>query len=255
MISPTVVLIHGATVNRRMWDVVRTKLEPTYRVVTPDLPGHGAKAQEPFGFEAATLLMAQTIAAQGTKPVVLVGESLGGYVAMACASQLPPNRLRGLIISGASSNLHGRNLVPYYVKIAAVRAMQAILGRERITRSVIAQVREKARAPFIEGMISEGLQLDTYAQAVRDLRRIDFKQHLARIEAPILFVNGTKDRGHCVGEAEFIAASRDASARHFIWVEHGVSLWRSAEFAELVAAFLKRLDAPDATPTAASSIA
>lgn len=41
--DPTLVLLHGATLNSHMWDAVRRDLNPKYRVIAPDLPGHGAR--------------------------------------------------------------------------------------------------------------------------------------------------------------------------------------------------------------------
>ena len=41
--DPTLVLLHGATLNSHIWDAVRRDLNPKYRVIAPDLPGHGAR--------------------------------------------------------------------------------------------------------------------------------------------------------------------------------------------------------------------
>src|SRR5450830_853473 len=44
--TPVLILIHGATWNGRVWDVVRPQLDTAYRVLTPDLPGHGARGMK-----------------------------------------------------------------------------------------------------------------------------------------------------------------------------------------------------------------
>ena len=51
--DPTLVLLHGATFNAHMWDAVRRHLDPKYRVIAPDLPGHGSRLGEPFSFAGA----------------------------------------------------------------------------------------------------------------------------------------------------------------------------------------------------------
>ena len=67
-----------------------------------------------------------------------------------------------------------------------------------------------------------------------------------KIPVPIMFVNGGKDRGHVRFEARFVAAAQSATTHRFPGVEHGVSLWRSRDFADLTADFASRVFAPDA---------
>ncbi len=51
--APTLILLHGATLNGRMWDPVRRALDPRWRVLTPDLPGHGARSAERYTLPTA----------------------------------------------------------------------------------------------------------------------------------------------------------------------------------------------------------
>jgi hypothetical protein len=46
--QPSVILIHGATLNGRSWDPVRRAIDPRLRVLAPDLPGHGARQHERY---------------------------------------------------------------------------------------------------------------------------------------------------------------------------------------------------------------
>jgi pimeloyl-ACP methyl ester carboxylesterase len=90
-------------------------------------------------------------------------------------------------------------------------------------------------------MADAGIRSEAFAEAVRALNAVDFRQLVSSIQAPILFVNGGRDRGYLRFEASFIAAARSASSHRFPGVEHGVSIWRSEEFAEITAEFAGRV--------------
>ena len=87
--SPVLILLHGATLNGRMWDPVRRYLDPAYRVIAPDLPGHGTRRNEPYTVEAAVAAAVAAAQSVAPAPVILVGDSLGGYTSIASASALP----------------------------------------------------------------------------------------------------------------------------------------------------------------------
>lgn len=82
-----------------MWDPVVAALGAEFQVHTPDLPGHGARAGEPFRMAAAVAMVREVVEAVAPAPVVLGGDSLGSYVALASAPNLG-DRLRGLVLAG-----------------------------------------------------------------------------------------------------------------------------------------------------------
>src|SRR6202007_3321734 len=51
--TPTLILLHGATCNGRMWDALRRGLDPKLQVLAPDLPGHGSRRGEPYTLQGA----------------------------------------------------------------------------------------------------------------------------------------------------------------------------------------------------------
>lgn len=83
--GPPVVLLHGYPFNRSMWREQVDALSATYRVITPDLRGHGETTVPPG--PATMEEMAQDVAALldelEIKRVALGGLSMGGYVALA----------------------------------------------------------------------------------------------------------------------------------------------------------------------------
>lgn len=79
MTGPAVVLLHGVGLDHTMWEPVRTLLADSYRVVTPDLPGHGRRPPVPAGVSLSDL--AAGVADEIPPGAHLVGFSLGALVA------------------------------------------------------------------------------------------------------------------------------------------------------------------------------
>ena len=120
--APAIVFLHGTRLSRAAWTPQLDGLADEFRVIALDLPGHGSRAGEPFTLEAAAALVAATIrdeAADGR--AVVVGLSLGGYVAMALAAR-DPGCVRGLVLAGATAEPVGVRSIPY-------RALAAVMDR------------------------------------------------------------------------------------------------------------------------------
>jgi 3-oxoadipate enol-lactonase len=99
-VGQPVVLLHGYPFNRSLWNEQVTALSNSYRVITPDLRGHGESEATPG---AATMnRMAQDVALlldQLEIPrAVIGGLSMGGYVALAFYKQFP-SRVRALVLA------------------------------------------------------------------------------------------------------------------------------------------------------------
>jgi 3-oxoadipate enol-lactonase len=92
------VLLHGLGELAESWEVVRPALERHYRVIAPDLRGHG-ESEWP-GVYSLELMRDDTLALideLDLDPVTLLGHSMGGSVAYQIAEQ-HPGRLNRLII-------------------------------------------------------------------------------------------------------------------------------------------------------------
>jgi pimeloyl-ACP methyl ester carboxylesterase len=230
----TLILIHGATCNSRMWDAVRRNLDRRFRVVALELPGHGARRNEKFTLHGAVATVVEAARAVMPSPVVLIGDSLGGYTAMASASSLPRDQLEGLVLGGCSANVMGWAAVPFLVQAATFKVLIALFGEPRLIRQNLPMlVKLGMGEPDVQAIVDAGMSLGVFEQVVHALRGIDFRQMLAGIERPVLIVNGSRDKPMLRQEAGFLAAGRQVSGRR-IDCEHGVSMLRSAEFAGLV---------------------
>lgn len=100
----TVVLLHGFLENKTMWDAFLPELSKKYRVITIDLLGHGET--ESLGYvhsmeENAAVVFA-VLHELKIRKCVLIGHSMGGYVALAFA-ELYPENVKGIVLLNSTS--------------------------------------------------------------------------------------------------------------------------------------------------------
>lgn len=88
--GPVVLAVHGVTANHTCWGLLAEQL-PGIRLVAPDLRGRGRSAglPGPWGMAAHTADLAAVVRAAGAGPVVVVGHSMGGFVAVTFAHHHP----------------------------------------------------------------------------------------------------------------------------------------------------------------------
>ncbi|WP_445529203.1 alpha/beta fold hydrolase [Streptomyces cyslabdanicus] len=96
-----ILLIHGIGDSSDTWRDVMPGLARSYRVIAPDLLGHGAsdKPRADYSLAAYANGMRDLLGVLGIERVTLVGHSLGGAVAMQFAYQFP-ERCERLVLVG-----------------------------------------------------------------------------------------------------------------------------------------------------------
>jgi len=86
-----ILLVHGYLESHAIWDHFTENFLADFRVIAPDLPGHGQSATfgETHLMEDLAGSLLAILEAEGTGKVFMVGHSLGGYVTMAFADLYP----------------------------------------------------------------------------------------------------------------------------------------------------------------------
>ncbi len=94
-----VVLLHGYLESGEVWQPLTELLSREFRVIAPDLPGHGNSgvAGEEHSMELLAGAARAVIADAGVERVLMAGHSLGGYAALAFA-ELWPELLSGYVL-------------------------------------------------------------------------------------------------------------------------------------------------------------
>ena len=229
---PTLILVHGAVLNGGMWAPIAADLSRDYNVLTPDLPGHGARAGEKFSLEAGVETVVALAKSVAPAPIVLGGDSLGGYVSLASAAALG-DQLKGAVLCGCTANFRGPVLLSYRIQVALTRMLAPANLKTRLER----QIRQKfpAAAPAI---LERGLAPQVYADAVESLRKADCLSVLASFQPPLLILNGSRDWAHVLGEKAARAANPRAEFRRIGGTGHGVTLAQPNLYTSIFREFL-----------------
>jgi pimeloyl-ACP methyl ester carboxylesterase len=84
-------LIHGMAGSSRTWNAVMPSLAEKYRVIAPDLPGHGhsSKPRGDYSLGAFAAFLRDLLRELDIPRVTVIGQSLGGGVAMQFTYQHP----------------------------------------------------------------------------------------------------------------------------------------------------------------------
>lgn len=99
--APTVVAVHGVTASHLAWQLVADAL-PGVRIVAPDLRGRGRSNEltGPAGMAAHADDLAAMVAHLDIPAGLVVGHSMGGFVAVAFAHRHPHLLSRLLLVDG-----------------------------------------------------------------------------------------------------------------------------------------------------------
>jgi pimeloyl-ACP methyl ester carboxylesterase len=206
--APTLLFIHGYPLNRRIWQPQLEGLSGAARVLALDLRGHGESQIVPGPYWMDTLAgdCAAFLDALGiSRPVVVCGLSMGGYVAMAFYRQYEL-RIAGLILSATRAGADTE-------QARANRDKAAHLAREEGPLAVAESMLPKMLAPktydrkpeLVESVrkIMESTPVEAIEGDLIGMReRPDSMETLKEVLAPTLILHGADDQIIPVKEAE-----------------------------------------------------
>ena len=238
---PAIVFVHGTRLTGAMWAPQLADLGAEFRVVALDLPGHGRSAGTPFTLEGAADRLAAVIDEAGSGSAIVVGLSLGGYVAMTLAAR-SPGRVRGLVLAGATAEPIGPWRMPY---LALATAMDRFDGRrlDALNRWFF---QTRFRPSLAEPIVAGGFWSRAGAAALRSLANERFAPRLAAYPGPVLILNGSLDVPFRLGASRFARAAEGHVRRvRLAGATHLANLDRPEAFSEAVRRFARSLDEAD----------
>ena len=100
---PNLILVHGSRDHARSWDLVAQALSPHFRMLAPDLRGHGDSSWAPgamYSIPEYVLDVSALVDIVGGTPLDLIGHSLGGAVVLQYAGTYPERVRRVVCIEG-----------------------------------------------------------------------------------------------------------------------------------------------------------
>lgn len=184
--APSYLLLHGTGTNRCSWDRVCASL-PDGSCLAVDLPGHGARAAERFELDRAMRVVDDALSSL-SRPVILVGWSLGGYVALAATSRRPGD-VDGLVLVGCSMIPNAPLRLVLRTATLAAPIAETTLGRRLLATLARRSYGDRATASTLRCGIEPGNGL----RAFGPLAGWDIGRWLDAVECPALVLNGAHD--------------------------------------------------------------
>jgi len=222
--------------NGATWLPLARRLGPRFSVAMPDLAGHGRRRGERFRFDAALDEIAATIA-RAQKPPILVGDSLGGYLALAVAARAG-DAIAGLVVGGCTYPLNGVAGRLSALTDLCADGLMNLLGAARLDRLLARSfVRLTASLDLGSDAIAigaRGFAVSTRGETLRALLGRDFLALAQAIRVPTVFVNGALDYPIRFGESAFCRAVPGARLAIAPGVGHGVGLLYPQTFADAI---------------------
>jgi pimeloyl-ACP methyl ester carboxylesterase len=233
------VLVHGSRLASSQWSPLLPQLEGRVTVGLVDLPGHGTRVGEAFTTARCVEVVDEAVSgAPDGAPVVLVGHSLGGYVAMAYGTA-HGDRLAGLVLAGCSATPAGPGAAVY----RAVAAVTARIGPDRMTRINDRVLRRLYAPELIEPVIAGGYFFDPTPDAWRAVMADCRPQMVGDLECPVLLLNGQWDQFR-LGVRSFRRTCPRVEVEVVPRASHLANLDQPEAFAAALLRFVGRL-APD----------
>ncbi|MEO9325519.1 alpha/beta hydrolase [Nocardioides sp. C4-1] len=227
-----VVLVHGSRLASSQWLPQVPLLEPAVDVVLVDLPGHGVRAGEEFTLERCVEVVQDAVAAE-PGPTVVVGHSLGGYVALAHAARHAAS-LAGLVLAGCTAEPVGPGAAVY----RGVAALTERIGPARMTRFNDRLLRRVYPSEMIEPVIAGGYYFAPTPAAWREVMTHCRASMLHDVACPVLFLNGRFDQFR-LGVRTFLRACPHARVQVLSGASHVANLDQPEAFARAVLDFVR----------------
>ncbi len=245
--GPPVVLLHPFPVNHEFWLPVGETLSARYRVILPDLRGHGESGagEGPATMQkhAADIARVMDDADAGRAPII--GVSIGGYAIFEFW-----RKYRGRVAAMGLCNTKAPADGPE-ARAGRLQAAADVLerGTEPFFESMIPKLFGKTtrenRPDLVEGALRmmRDMSPEDIAQVQRGMaERPDSADTLKTINVPALILTGEEDIMTGVSEAEFLRQHLAGSQMHVIAKAGHYSPWEQPqEVARFLRNFLDRV--------------
>jgi pimeloyl-ACP methyl ester carboxylesterase len=256
--GPALLLVHGLGASNQIWQHVVEDFADRYRIVAPDLPGHGEsdKPDAPYTIDFYAGVVRTLARELGIDQAIVAGSSLGGKIALEMACWYP-RFVRALVLAAPAAQ-YARGLRPFGKAIQALSRPQVM--RIALDRSFDQTVFERmhvghvVRRRLLEARFAAA-DFPDFARAVaRSVGGVlaAESQPLERLTMPVLAIWGREDRIVPMRRStELVRAIAHARLRVIERCGHVSMLEQPGEFNGHLGEFLRDLDTGVVTPTRA----
>ncbi|VAX17627.1 hypothetical protein MNBD_NITROSPINAE03-1735 [hydrothermal vent metagenome] len=221
-----------------MWIPQISALESEFHALAIDLPGHGRIIDKPFTLDSAVKEVAQCIELETTGKAIIVGLSLGGYVAIAHANK-HPEQISGLILSGCCVQYLG--LMGLTAKLNAV--LSKIVSQRHFETRQKEMLRKVTSSNIVDEICKKNISLKGSRESMEEVIGKNFVQMLKSCDVPVFLVNGENDTFNRKYESKLLVGAGNVSLEIIKDSGHLCSLENPVVFSNLVRDFANGIHA------------
>ena len=229
----SILFLHGGALNRKMWQHQLDQFEGSYDVHAIDLPGHGKNTETKFTLSSSVKEIHRYIESHIKGKLMIVGLSLGGYVAISYMHQ-HPNRVSKLVLSGCC--------IQYSGMLGLLARMNSyllfIISRKRFESMQINQLSKVASPTIVNCILEYGLSLVGARDSLREVVGKDFSSMISKFEVPVLLLNGESDKLNRHNEYRYTDVCSYIRVRTIIDCGHMCNLEKADAFSDIILEFI-----------------
>ena len=197
----TAVLLHGGSAHAHWWDFVAPSLAERFRLIAPDLRGHGDSdhALPPaYAVDDHARDLEAIVAALALERFAIVGHSLGGFIALRFTQENPAAVCSLVVVDGRPESGSGRSgLVrrlrhlphPTYADTEdAVRRFRLLPSGTAARPEVLRHVALAGLRPLPDGTLTPKFDRSAFGHYTSR----DFSGAIAGLRCPTLFIRGAE---------------------------------------------------------------
>ncbi len=208
--GPTVLLLHGISCSVLEWEHNIAALAQQYRVIAVDLLGCGLSdkpLEADYTMQGQARFVFEFMDAMGLSSVHLVGNSMGGCIAMECAA-MQPARVLSMVLSAPAGI--GRNTL-FNFRLASLPVLGELLTKPSmfglgmiwklafhnpafVTHDMLAEKLVLARMPHAQAVFLQTLRGFVGFGGFLEAPRQAFHSRIQRIQCPSLVIWGQQDQ-------------------------------------------------------------
>lgn len=191
------VLLHGFTESRAIWDDFVGRLKNSFRVIAVDLPGHGESDSlgDIHTMEEMAAVLKAVLDHLSVGRCVVIGHSMGGYTALAFAS-VWPEMVAGLGLFHSTAAADSEEARQARDKAIAVIRQDRKGFLFQFIPSLFASDNRERLKPLIDSLVeaASGMTAQSIIAAQEGMKlRHDGRQVIGEANFPVLFIAGKQD--------------------------------------------------------------
>ncbi|QSQ11767.1 alpha/beta fold hydrolase [Myxococcus landrumensis] len=192
--GPAVVFLHGYTDSHHTWDLNLSLFSRDFHIYALDQRGHGDSTrpaccytQQFFAADVAAFLDAV-----GEKRAIIVGHSMGSFIAQQVALDYP-RRVEALVLVGSAPTVSGNEVALFLKSVVdeQVGTVDPAFVRDFQSSTFVRPV----PASYLDTLVSESLKVPArvWQDSLDGLLSEDHSARLSTLRAPVLVVGGDQD--------------------------------------------------------------